>query len=344
MKEGKVDLDQREDVDIIKIVQTKNIMPEKENIKYKEFSERPIDYQYHNLLKKLKKEGIKKTPIHARLVENSQKNHQSSYELTGEVLSYNLENGFPVLTERDLSKSFKGCLGELVAFLNGAHTLEDLKKYGCPEIFWKDWVTKEKCAQFNLSEGDLGLGSYGASLARFHTRDGNFFDQVTAILNNILKAPYLRTHVISTWNPPYSMGDEDQGIKREVVVAPCHGNFVHFILFDEQKELQVTHTQRSADVPVGLQFNIIQWSAIGLMLAYLLDYKYTKYTHFISNPHYYDIQTGAIDELLSRGPKQLPTVKLVPKGERKRIQDFRVEDFELSDYFPHEGFRINTPI
>lgn len=313
-------------------------------VDYLPFEKRTPDYQYQELLKKIKTTGKDKMPIHARLNENANSGHQNSKEITGAMLQYDMENGFPVLTERDLSKSFYGAIGELIAFLNGQSTLSGLKEFGCPSIFWKDWVTKEKCANFGLEEGDLGDGSYGASLKYFQSTKGKF-DQVTAVQRQMEKAPFLRTHVLTTWNPPLSMGDEQQGFKREVVVAPCHGNFVHFVLFDKQKELEMTHTQRSADVPVGLQLNLIEWSALGLMVAHLLGYKFTKYTHFISNPHYYDVQNESVDKILSIKPGAFPTVKLKPNRKVTRIQDFRKEDFVLEDYKPTEPwFKIPTPI
>lgn len=313
-------------------------------IDYLPFDERIPDFQYQELLQKIKTAGKDKIPIHVRLVENAGSGHQNSKEITGAMLQFEMKNGFPVLTERDLSKSFRGAIGELVAFLNGQSTLSGLKEYGCPEVFWKDWVSKEKCEKFGLSEGDLGAGSYGASLGHFQSAKGEF-DQVSAVQRQMERAPFLRTHVLTTWNPPLSLGDREQGFRRQVVVAPCHGNFIHFVLFDKQKELEMTHTQRSADVPVGLQLNLIEWSALGLMVAHLLGYKFTKYTHFLSNPHYYDVQAESVDKILSIKPKAFPTVILKPNREVTRIQDFRKEDFILEDYKPAgPWFKIPTPV
>jgi len=312
-------------------------------IDYLPFGERVVDLQYQELLQQIKATGKDKVPIHVRLDENKNSGHQNSKEITGAMLQFDMSNGFPVLTERDLSKSFYGSIGELVAFLNGQSTLSGLKEYGCPEVFWKDWVTEEKCANFGLEEGDLGAGSYGASLGHFQSRQGEF-DQVTAVQRQMEEAPFLRTHVLTTWNPPLSMGDKGQGFDRKVVVAPCHGNFIHFVLFDDQKELEMTHTQRSADVPVGLQFNLIEWSALGLMVAHLLGYKFTKYTHFLSNPHYYDVQAESVDKILGVKPVAFPTVTLEPNRKVERIQDFRKEDFVLKDYEPKEWFKIPTPV
>jgi thymidylate synthase len=313
-------------------------------IEYTPYEKRTPDEQYTDLLRYIRENGKNKVPIHARLNENNKKGHHNSREVTGRMLSYDLSNGFPVLTQRDFTKIFKGAIGELIAFINGARTLEDLKKYGCPEIYWKSWVTAEKCAQFGLPEGDLGCGSYGASLESFQSRNGIEFNQVDAVLNQMKAAPFLRTHILTTWNPPHSMGDKNQGVEREVVVAPCHGNFVHFVLFDDQKELEMTHTQRSADAPVGLPINIIEWSILGLMVSHVLGYKFTKYTHFLDNPHYYDVQEDAVTELLNREPRRFPTVKIKDGVKHERLQDFRADDFELTDYEPHSFFKIDTPI
>lgn len=314
-------------------------------IEYKPFEERTPDTQYQDLLRDIRDNGKDKVPIHDRLKENANLPEKGSRELTGKMLSYDLSNGFPLLTERNLKKVFPGAIGELVAFLNGARTLEELEKYGCPKIWWENWVTKDKCDIFGLKEGDLGDGSYGAALQNFHTLDGKGFDQVTAVLNQIKERPYSRTHIMTTWNPPYALGDESQGSPRKVVVAPCHGNFLHFTLFDDQKELELVHLQRSADVPVGLQFNIIEWCALGMMMAHLLDYKFTKYTHFLSNPHYYGVQNQAVEDLLAKEPRKFPTITLDPGRKVERLQDFRPEDFKIGDdYDPHPWFKIATPI
>jgi len=312
-------------------------------INYKPYSERTPDTQYQDLLREIREKGIDKVPIHARLAENKNSGHQNSRELTGKALTFDLSNGFPMLTERNLTKPFKGALGEVIGFLNGAETLEELESFGMPKIWWENWVTKEKCEKFGLEEHHLGDGSYGSSLAKFQTANGTF-NQVEAVMNQMKKMPFLRTHIMTTWHPALSMGDESQGFKRKVVVAPCHGNFLHFTLFDHLKELHLTHTQRSADVPVGLQFNLIEWAALGLMASHILGYKFTRYTHFLSNPHYYDIQEPSIDEIFKREPRPFPTVRIETTRKIEKLSDFRPEDFVVEDYNPHPWISIPTPI
>ncbi len=173
-------------------------------------------------------------------------------------------------------------IGEVVAFINGARTLEDLEKYGCPKVFWDRWVTKEKCEIFGLDEGDLGGGSYGAALAAMPMPDGNHFNQIEALIKQMQRMPFLRTHMITTWYPPYALGDKEQNSPRQVVVAPCHGNIIQFNVFD--KEMHMIHYQRSADAPVGLVLNLAEWVAFGMMVAHMTGLNFTQYTHYLPNP------------------------------------------------------------
>jgi len=313
-------------------------------IPYKDYADRPVYTNYHDLLKKIMEKGTDKKVIHSTLKENQGSGHEFVRERTGEVLDFDMENGFPVLPIRDLSKSYKGAIGELVAFLNGATTLEQLKEYGCPEIFWERWVTKDKTDLLGLPEHSLGAGSYGGSLVHFTVDGEREFDQVKALESQMKAIPMLRTHVLTTWNPALSMGDDAQGFRRKVSVAPCHGNFVHFSLFPEKKELQLTHMQRSADVPVGLVLNLTEWATLGLMAAHILGYKFTRYTHFVSNAHIYDIQFDAVKTLLDREPRRLPTLKIKLDCSAKSLKDFRKTDFILEDYEPHEHMNIVTPV
>lgn len=100
---------------------------------------------------------------------------------------------------------------------------------------------------------------------------------------------------------------------------------------------------RSSDTAVGLIYNIPQWCAVGMMLAYLTGYRFTKYVVMVTDPQIYNIQIPYVKELLKREPRKLPTVLLEPKGERKHLWDFRPEDFILKDYDPHPAMKIPTP-
>ena len=129
----------------------------------KNFTERTIDTQYRDLLARIMKEGTTVKPIHGEL----------SKMVLGHQMRFDLNNGFPLLTERDLSKLMKGALAEHMAFLHGARTQKELEDWGCK--WWDRWVTAEKCAIFGLPPGDLGPGSYGPAWAAFPTAEGKPF-------------------------------------------------------------------------------------------------------------------------------------------------------------------------
>lgn len=295
----------------------------------KPYAQRTPDIQYQTLLTRIMEEGTDVMPVHgvgARMV-------------VGHQLRFSLDNGFPLLTERDLEKSFKGALGEHIGFLNGARTLEQLKSYGMPGVFWDRWVTKEKCEMFGLPEGDLGDGSYGAAWGSFPTAEGKPFNQIAHVVQQIKERPYLRTHLISPWIPQYAI--QHEGLKRRVVVAPCHG-WIHVLTFPETKELVVHHFQRSADVPVGVAFNIVQYAAFGMMVAQLIGYRMKELVHTLSDAHIYHNQFDAVNEMIARGSKAFPTVTL--DTSIHDIFDFRPAHFTLTDYHPHPKMIIPTPV
>ena len=294
----------------------------------KPLSERQPDAQYQNLLRKIFEEGTEVSPIHG----------EKAKMLVAQQLHYSLANGFPVITERDLSGAmFSGAIAEHIAFLNGARTQTELEAFGCK--WWKPWVTKEKCAVFGLPEGDLGDGSYGAAWAAFPTKEGTPFNQIKHLVQQIKERPYLRTHFVSPWIPQYAL--QHSQLPRKVVVAPCHG-WIHVLAFPGTKELSIHHFQRSADFPVGVPFNIIQYAAFGMMLSHILGYSLKEVVYTFSDVHIYESQYEKVGELLAREPRKLPTVTLASPPDD--IFAFRPEHFTLSDYEPHPKMFIPTPI
>jgi thymidylate synthase len=299
------------------------------NKNMKPFNERTPDSQYQNVIKNILENGREVLPIHG----------EKAKMIPGVQLRYNIDNGFPVITERDLSGPFfEGALGEHIGFLNGARTQKDLEKFGCN--WWHRWVTKEKCANFDLPEGDLGDGSYGAAWASFPTKEGKPFNQIEEVLLQLKERPYLRTHFISPWIPQYAIQHSKR--KRKVVVAPCHG-WIHILAFPENKELIIHHFQRSADFPVGVPFNLIQYAAFGLMMAHLIgEYTFKEIVYTFSDAHIYESQFEKARELISREPRKLPTVEIDTSV--SNIFDFRNHHFTLKDYNPHPKMGIPTPV
>lgn len=298
-----------------------------EPIKYKKLNDRQPDSQYRDLLERIYRSGKDVMPIHGEM----------SRRVLGAQLRYDMPNGFPLITERDLSKLLKGGIAEHIAFLNGARTQSELEEFGC--TWWDRWLTPEKCAAFGLPPGDMGDGSYGAAWTNFPTAEGKPFDQIENVVKQIRERPERRTHFISPWIPQYTIQHSKH--QRKVVVAPCHG-WIHVLADPDDKSLSIHHFQRSADFPVGVPFNMIQYAAFGLMLSRTLGYEFDEIVYSLSDVHIYESQFEYVEELLAREPKRLGTVKLERQVEN--IKDYRPDDFTLSDYEAHPAMRIPTPV
>lgn len=293
----------------------------------KPYTERTPDTQYRDVLERIMKEGRVMNPIHG----------EPTKSIVGVQMKFDLRNGFPLITERDLTKLMPGALGEHFAFLHGAHTLEEMTKWGCK--WWDRWVTPEKCAIFGLEAGDLGPGSYGPAWAAFPTAEGKPFNQIIEVMRQLKERPFLRTHIITPWIPQYAI--QHSGLTRKVVVAPCHG-YLHIFAYPETKELVLHHFQRSGDMPVGVPFNIIQYGAFALMAAQTIGYTATQLVYTISDAHIYSSQYELVEEILKRETRPFPTVTL--KEGITDILEFRPEHFTLSDYHPHPAMKIPTPV
>ncbi len=257
------------------------------------------------------------------------------------AMRFNLEDGFPMITERNMAPDFKKvptvwkqAIGEMIGFINGARTQQELESYGCH--WWRSWVTAKKCNKRGLEEGDLGPGSYGAAFHDFPTAEGENYNQIKNIVEQIIELPHLKTHFISPWIPQYIIRGE--GKKQKVVVCPCHG-WMHILIQDGKLNLHMF--QRSGDVPIGVPSNMVQYAALTMMLAQATGYKPGTFIHTISDAHIYVDQVEAVKEIIAREPRPYPTMTL--KTDETDIFKIRVDDFELSDYDPHPGIK-NIPV
>lgn len=289
--------------------------------------QRTPDSQYRDALARIMKDGRQVLPIHG----------EKARMIAGLQMRFDLDNGFPLIPDRDLAKLMKGALSEHFAFMHGARTQKELEEWGCK--WWSRWVTPEKCAIFGLEPGDLGPGSYGPAWAVFPTAEGKPFNQIVEVVRQIKERPFLRTHIITPWIPQYTI--QHSGLKRKVVVAPCHG-YLHILAYPETKEVSVHHFQRSGDMPVGVPFNMIQYAAFTLMIAQILGYTPRELVYTISDAHIYESQYSYVEELLKREPRKLPTVTLDPTI--TDILDFKPSHFTLTDYDPHPAMTIPTPV
>jgi thymidylate synthase len=281
------------------------------------YEERSADTQYRDRLKQILEEGdlIQTTP-------------QDVGALTcfGTLppMIFDLKNGAPLITERSLKSFWRKPIAELLAFINGVRTQEELEKWGCS--WWNQWATPEKAQKHGLKVGDLGPGSYGAAFHDFPIPDGGVFNQFAHLVEQLKKYPYIRTHLVNPWIP-YYIG---RGGYQKALVSPCHG-WLHFRVFGN--ELDMIMTQRSADMPVGVPSNMIQYTALLLAVAHVTGYTPRRFIHELHDAHIYTDQVDNVRELLIRESKTLPTMSLVEPPDD--LFAFRPEHFSISDYNPH---------
>lgn len=293
-------------------------------VDYLPFEQRLPDNQYQKLLLNISWNGENSESFHAE---------KSKSLMAPNPLRYNLRNGIPLGTERSMKQIGMSAVAEILEFAKGATTQDELVAGGVSPRFWGDFVTAKKCADFGLEAGDLGPGSYGGAFGHFPTAEGKEVNQFKNVIAQIKRAPHLRTHFISPWIPQYCVSGENA--ERKVVVAPCHG-WVHIRVMNN--ELHLHMFQRSGDVPIGVPSNIFQYSMLTLALAYVLDMKASHYYHSFSDAHFYENQTEAIAEIVSRIPTRFPTVYL-SKDTPKDLFQIRPEHFIVEDYHPNPAIK-----
>lgn len=295
---------------------------------YRPYSERTPDEQYKNLIRTVLEKGAWGP---SPMVDKDGKEVRTIDLLGAPVSRFNiLENGVPFLTERSLKGFWKGAVGELLAFVNGARTQEELEEYKCK--WWKSWCTEKKCAKRGLAEGDLGPGSYGAAFHDFPTAEGEAFNQFAEILKQMRERPELKTHFISPWIPQYTIRNKDH--QQKVVVCPCHG-WIHFRILGGK--LSMVMFQRSCDILIGCPSNWVQYSALLLAVADVLGLEPHEFVHMISDAHIYENQIPMIEEFLARPTHAFPTLKIVNRHDS--LFDYRPDDFELTDYEPEPAMK-----
>ncbi len=291
-------------------------------MRYDRYEDRVPDGQYQAVLRRITAEGTR---------EPTQQGPEALTVM--QVTSrFDLHNGFPLITDRDISSFWRKAIGELCAFINGVRTLEGLAEFGCD--WWDAWATPEKTAKRGLAPGDLGPGSYGPAMAQYPHPDGGApFDQFKHLVEQVKEKPHLRTHFVDPWIAPYQI--RGAGKTPKTTIAPCHG-WVHVRILGERIHLHLY--QRAGDVPVGVPSNMVQYAALALMLEQVSGYEAASFYHTISDAHIYVEQLAQVEKLLDREPRRLPTVQLNEAGRRVTdIHDFRGEHFDLAHYDPHPG-------
>lgn len=245
------------------------------------------------------------------------------------TMSFDLRQGFPLITERSMRSFWRKSIGELCGFINGAVTLRELESFGCD--WWGAWATPEKTSAKRLPPGSIGPGSYGGAFHDFPTSDGPPFDQFAHLVEQIRELPNVRTHFVTPWIPQYQV--RGKGKIPRTTIAPCHG-WVHVRVINDRLHLHMF--QRSGDAPIGVPANMVQYAALTLMLEHVTGYEAARYYHTLSDAHVYEDQVPFVERMLATEPRPLPTVRLTEAGTAVTdIHDFRAEHFELTDYHPN---------
>ncbi len=253
--------------------------------------------QYLQLCEHILKNGVRK----------KDRTGTGTISVFGYQMRFDLQKGFPLLTTKKMF--LKGIIHELLWFLKGDTNIKYLNDHNVH--IWDEWADEE---------GNLGP-IYGHQWRSWGTKDGKTIDQISRVIEEIKMNPDSRRLIVSAWN----VGELD-----EMALPPCH---ILFQFYVADGKLSCHLYQRSADVVLGLPFNIASYSLLTMMVAQVCDLEPGEFIHTTGDTHIYLNHIDQIQLQLTREPRPLPIMKLNP--EVKNIFDFKYEDFKLEGYDPH---------
>ncbi len=260
--------------------------------------------QYLDLLRHVRENGVKK----------EDRTGTGTISVFGYQMRFDLSKGFPLVTTKKLH--LRSIIHELLWFLKGDTNINYLKENGVS--IWDEWADEK---------GDLGP-VYGSQWRCWPTTDGNHIDQITNAIEVIKNDPDSRRIIVSAWN----VGELDK-----MALAPCHAFFQFYVA---EGKLSCQLYQRSADIFLGVPFNIASYALLVMMIAQVTDLKVGDFVHTLGDAHLYSNHLEQCDLQLTRKPFPLPTMKLNP--DVKSVFDFKFEDFELAGYESHP--HIKAPV
>jgi len=260
--------------------------------------------QYLNLLRQVLETGNRKGDRTGTGVRS----------LFGAQLRFPLTPTFPLLTTKKVH--LRSIIYELLWFLRGETNIGYLKEHGVS--IWDEWADKN---------GDLGR-VYGAQWCDWRTTDGRSINQIDRVIDEIRKNPESRRLIVTAWNP----GEIDT-----MALPPCHCLFQFYV---HDGELSCQLYQRSADLFLGVPFNIASYALLTMMVAQVCDLRPGTFVHTFGDVHIYSNHVDQVGRQLSREPRPGPQMRLNPAI--RNIHDFKYEDFELIGYDPHPG--IKAPV
>ena len=260
--------------------------------------------QYHDLMQRVLNEGVKK----------EDRTGTGTLSVFGHQMRFNLEEGFPLVTTKKCH--MKSIIHELLWFLKGDSNIKYLKENGVS--IWDEWADEN---------GNLGP-VYGVQWRSWKTADGRTVDQISNLIEMIKKNPDSRRLIVNAWN----VADVDK-----MALPPCHTMFQFYVA---NKKLSCQLYQRSADIFLGVPFNIASYALLTHMVAQVCDLGVGDFVHTLGDAHLYLNHLEQTQEQLKRTPYPLPTMKINPAV--KDIFGFKFEDFTLENYQAHP--HIKAPV
>lgn len=263
-------------------------------------------HQYLHLLGKVRKSGLRK----------DDRTGTGTLSLFGEQMRFDLAEGFPLVTTKKLH--VKSIVHELLWFLQGSTNIRYLNEHGV--TIWDEWAD---------AEGELGP-IYGRQWRSWPAPDGRHIDQIAQVVEGLKRNPDSRRHIVSAWNV---------GELEKMALAPCHCLFQFYVAGGK---LSCQLYQRSADLFLGVPFNIASYALLTLMMAQVTGYAPGEFVHTFGDVHLYLNHLDQADEQLRRQPRQLPRMEINP--EIRSLFDFAYEDFKLIGYDPHPAINAKVAV
>ena len=262
--------------------------------------------QYHDLMRHVMTHGHDK----------ADRTGTGTRSIFGYQMRFDLAQGFPLLTTKKLH--LRSIIHELLWFLKGDTNIQYLKDHNVS--IWDEWADEN---------GDLGP-VYGYQWRSWPTPDGKHIDQIQTILQQIQHNPDSRRIMVSAWNP---------ALIDQMALPPCHALFQFYVA---EGKLSCQLYQRSADIFLGVPFNIASYALLTMMIAQVCGLQYGEFIHTFGDAHIYRNHFEQTELQLSRQPRPLPTMKLNP--EVTDLFAFTFDDFELVDYDPHPHIKAAVAV
>ena len=263
-------------------------------------------HQYLDLLARIRNTGTRK----------DDRTNTGTLSIFGHQMRFDLAEGFPLVTTKKLH--VKSIIHELLWFLQRSTNVRYLREHGV--TIWDEWADEN---------GDLGP-VYGRQWRSWPTPDGRHIDQIARVVESLKRDPDSRRHIVSAWN----VGELDK-----MALSPCHCLF-QFYVADGRLSCQLY--QRSADVFLGVPFNIASYALLTQMMAQVTGFEPGEFVHTFGDAHLYLTHLDQADEQLKRLPRALPRMEINP--EVRSLFDFAYEDFKLVGYDPHPAISAKVAV